>query len=147
MQKSHPKKNLRKPQHQPRPGIEARMHPQPIADFPSPGSGKLQGKVALITGGDSGIGKAVAILFAKEGANVAISYLNEHKDARDTRDVIVNEYARQCLLLPGDIAKESVCKKIVQRTIREFGKIDILVNNAGITRDTQLKKMAPEKMV
>jgi len=137
MQKSNPKKNLRQPQHQARPGIEARMKPQPIADFPSPGTGKLQGKVALITGGDSGIGKAVAILFAKEGANVAISYLNEHKDARDTRDVVVNEYGRQCLLLPGDISKESVCKKNVQRTIREFGRLDILVNNAAIHYETK----------
>jgi NAD(P)-dependent dehydrogenase (short-subunit alcohol dehydrogenase family) len=132
MQKSNPKKNLRKPQHQPRPGIEARMKPLPVADIPSPGSGKLQGKVALITGGDSGIGKAVAILFAKEGANIAISYLNEHVDARETRDSIINEYGRECILLPGDISKESVCRKNVQRTVREFGRIDILVNNAAV---------------
>jgi NAD(P)-dependent dehydrogenase (short-subunit alcohol dehydrogenase family) len=132
MQKSNPKKNLRKPQRQPRPGIEQKMKPLPVADSPEPGSGKLAGKVALITGGDSGIGKAVAILFAKEGANIAISYLNEHADARDTRNTIREQYGKECLLLPGDISKENVCKKNITQTVREFGRIDILVNNAAI---------------
>jgi NAD(P)-dependent dehydrogenase (short-subunit alcohol dehydrogenase family) len=132
MQKANPKKNLRKPQHQPRPGIERRMKPVPVSDEPEAGSNKLKGKVALITGGDSGIGRAVAILFAKEGADIAISYLNEYIDARDTKKIIENEYGRRCLLLPGDISKETICKKIVAKTATEFGKIDILVNNAAI---------------
>ncbi len=132
MQKANPKKNLREPQHQPRPGIEKRMKPVPVSDQPEAVSAKLAGKVVLITGGDSGIGKAVAILFAKEGADVAISYLNEHIDARDTKKSIENEYDRRCLLLPGDISKEATCKKIIEKTITEFGKIDILINNAAL---------------
>lgn len=132
MQKANPKKNLRKPQQQPRPGIESRMKPVPVAEQKEHAGGKLKGKVALITGGDSGIGKAVAILFAKEGADVAISYLNEHSDAKDTKSTIENEHGRKCLLLPGDISKETTCKKIVAQTIKQFGKIDVLVNNAAI---------------
>lgn len=131
MQKSNAKKNLRKPQHQPRPGLESKMSPAPVSETTMPGSGKLRGKVAFITGGDSGIGKAVAILFAKEGADICISYLNEHSDAKETKRV-VEEHGRQCLLLPGDISKEKNCKKNVSAAIREFGRIDILVNNAAI---------------
>ncbi|MBC7904852.1 MAG: SDR family oxidoreductase [Gemmatimonadaceae bacterium] len=137
MQKSNPKKLLRKPQHQDRPGQESRMSPQPVAENTAvKGSGKLSGKTALITGGDSGIGRAVAVLFAKEGANVAISYLNEHKDAKDTCKM-VEEFGRECLLLPGDISKESVCKSIVQKTVKKFKQIDILVNNAAIHYETK----------
>lgn len=132
MQKANPKKNLRKPQRQERPGLEVKMKPVPVSDDSDKGSGKLKGKFALITGGDSGIGKAVAILFAKEGANVAISYLNEHADAKDTQSTIINKYRRQCILLPGDISKEPNCKKIISQVKKEFGQIDILVNNAAI---------------
>jgi NAD(P)-dependent dehydrogenase (short-subunit alcohol dehydrogenase family) len=133
MQKGSKPQPLRKPQHQQRPGKESKMEPRPIADFPlEKGSGKLWNKVALITGGDSGIGKAVAILFAKEGADVAISYLNEHEDAKDTKGIIEENYHQKCLLLPGDISKEGHCRKLVDRTIREYGRIDILVNNAAI---------------
>ena len=133
MQKAGKKKALRKAQHQPRPGIEKRMKPQPIFDAPEiPGSGKLKNKVALITGGDSGIGKAVAILFAKEGADIAISYWKEHADAKDTKRIIEEEYGRSCLLLPGDISKEKMCKEIVRKTIKEYGQLKILVNNAAI---------------
>lgn len=132
MQKSNPKKSLRKPQSQPRPGIEKKMDPQPIAENEQQaGSGKLQGKTALITGGDSGIGRAVAILFAKEGADVAISYLNEEEDANDTK-MEVEKFSRKCLLLPGDISKENICKKIVEKTVKAFNRIDILVNNAAL---------------
>jgi len=130
MQKGGESRNVKRPQRQKPPGQELRMKPQPASDKPGKGSGKLQNKIALITGGDSGIGKAVAILFAKEGADVAVSYLNEHRDANDTRKVI-EEYGRRCLLLSGDIRRERHCNAIVNKTIKEFGRIDILVNNAA----------------
>jgi len=132
MQHSKEKK-IRKPQHQQRPGSEKRMHPQPVFDYPEQkGSDKLKGKIAFITGGDSGIGKAVAILFAKEGADIVISYLNEHKDAKDTKQIIEQKYNRSCFLIPGNIGSEAHCKKAVKKTMQEFGRIDILVNNAGL---------------
>src|SRR5687768_11079411 len=107
MQKSNPKKKLRKPQHQNRPGIEAKMRPLPVFDKPQvEGSGKLKGKTAVITGGDSGIGRAVAVLFAKEGADVVILYLNEHTDAKETQRIIKTDYHRRCMLISGDISKE-----------------------------------------
>lgn len=125
-------KKVNPPQRQQRPGAEKKMHPQPVVDNPArKGAGRLKGKTALITGGDSGIGKAVAILFAKEGADIAISYLNEHKDAKDTQQQ-VEAYGQQCLLLPGDISSERICESIVKKTISYYGKIDILVNNAAI---------------
>jgi NAD(P)-dependent dehydrogenase (short-subunit alcohol dehydrogenase family) len=133
MQKGAPKKALRKPQHQQRPGLEKRMKPQPVFDDPAKrGSGKLDGKTALITGGDSGIGKAVAILFAKEGADIAIAYLNEHVDAKETRDIIQDRYGKKCMLLPGDLGKEAHCQTVAKKLIKEYGKLDILVNNAAL---------------
>ena len=126
------KKKVHPAQRQSRPGIEKNMHPQPVVDnHNQQGSGKLSGKIALITGGDSGIGKAVAILFAKEGADVAVTYLDEHKDAADTKQR-VEMYGRKCLLIPGDISNEKFCNAIVKKTIREYGRIDVLVNNAAI---------------
>ena len=107
------------------------MRPQPrsgASDYL--GSGKLRNKVAVITGGDSGIGRAVAVLFAKEGADVAIVYLNEHKDARETKR-LVEGVGRKCLLIAGDIGREKFCQAAVKQTARELGKIDILVNNAA----------------
>lgn len=124
------KKKIRKPQTQARPGSEAKMKPAPKAEKPQP-SLKLKNKIAFITGGDSGIGRAVAILFAEEGADVALSYLNEHEDAEDTKER-VEALGRQCLLLSGDIASEAVCKKIVKSAVKKLGRIDILVNNAAI---------------
>lgn len=128
---SQPKSPMPK-QKQRRPGIEAKMTPRP--EFIAPnykGSGKLQDKVALITGGDSGIGRAVAVLFAREGANVAIVYLKEEEvDARETARHIENEGGK-ALLLPGDVSKASFCEKAVEKTIKEFGKLDVLVNNAA----------------
>lgn len=113
------------------PGRESQMNPLPRSqDSKYKGSDKLLDKVALITGGDSGIGRAVAILFAKEGADVAISYLNEHEDAKETVRLVEQE-GRRCIALPGDIGEEAVCQQAVQKTIEEFGHLDILVNNAA----------------
>ena len=120
------------PQHQARqPGIEAEMTPRPRSEDKSQeGCGRLEGKVAIITGGDSGIGRAVAIAFAKEGADVAVVYLDEHQDAEETRR-IVEEKGRQCLLIPGDVGDESFCRKAVERAVRKLGRLDVLVNNAA----------------
>jgi len=114
-----------------RPGLESPMHSQP-ADRAEHyrGSGKLEGKVAIITGGDSGIGRSVAIHFAKEGADVVIAYLNEHEDAHET-ERLVQEAGRRCILLAGDIGDEPHCREIVTQTLQTFGKIDVVVNNAG----------------
>jgi NAD(P)-dependent dehydrogenase (short-subunit alcohol dehydrogenase family) len=132
MPKSQEKKKLRPPQKQPRqPGRESEMVPRPQAERPEyKGADKLKDRIALITGGDSGIGRAVAILFSKEGADVAITYLNEHKDAKETIYQVEQE-GRRCIALPGDIGDEEVCRKMVQDTVKEFGRLDILVNNAA----------------
>src|SRR5688572_23453492 len=107
MQKGNKKKKIRKSQSQDRPGRESKLKPLPVFDYPEvKGSGKLKNKVAVITGGDSGIGRAVAILFAKEGADVAILYLNEHKDAKETRKIIQDTYKRNCIAIDGDISDE-----------------------------------------
>ncbi|RZM05700.1 MAG: SDR family oxidoreductase [Pedobacter sp.] len=133
MQEASPKKLVRKKQTQRRPGTERKMKPQPVFDYPDVvGSGKLKGKVAFITGGDSGIGKAVAILFAKEGADIAIAYWKETGDAKETQTIIEKVYQRKCLRIRGDLSKETNCKSAIRKTIREFGKINILVNNAAI---------------
>lgn len=114
------------------PGKEYLMFPRPIFDDPSyKGSGKLNGKVAIITGGDSGLGRAAAIAFVKEGAIVVIPYYNEHEDARETQ-AYINNLGGECLLLSGDISDKKFCKYIVDTTIQKYGKIDILVNNAGV---------------
>ncbi|MDZ5784416.1 SDR family oxidoreductase [Marinococcus luteus] len=113
------------------PGIESKMEPLPAHPTDYQGTGKLKGKAALITGGDSGIGRSVALLYAKEGANVAISYLDEHDDAEETKRMVEAEGGR-CLLLPGDIKEESHCIDLVKQTAEEFGGLNILVNNAAI---------------
>ncbi len=114
------------------PGIERFMVPRPIIENPNyKGSGKLAGKTALITGGDSGIGAAVATAFAKEGANVAISYLDEHEDANRTKRRI-EELGQRCLLLPGDVRNKRQCIEIVEKTCETFGQLDILCNHVGI---------------
>ena len=128
--------NQKKPifpaQHQNRqPGIESEMNPRPISQSPTyKASGKLAGKKAIITGGDSGIGKAVSLLFAKEGADVAIVYLDEHDDANETKQLIEAE-GRRCLLYAGDIGNEDFCKEVTNKILSEFGSLDILVNNAA----------------
>ena len=114
------------------PGIESIMNPAPIFEDPNTiPSGKLKDKVVIISGGDSGIGRAVSVLFAKEGADIVISYLNEHEDADYTKQ-IVESFGRNCLLIPGDLRDEAVSSYIVQNTINAFGKIDVLINNCGI---------------
>jgi NAD(P)-dependent dehydrogenase (short-subunit alcohol dehydrogenase family) len=122
----------RKPQHQERqPGSEQKMEPRPEAEMQNyKAADKLAGKCALVTGGDSGIGRAVAIGFAKEGANVAISYLDEHEDAQETVRLIEAE-GRRALAVPGDIGNSDFASELVRQVVAEFGRIDILVNNAG----------------
>jgi NAD(P)-dependent dehydrogenase (short-subunit alcohol dehydrogenase family) len=127
-----PPKQTFPPQHQDRqPGLERDMNPRPaFEDRQYKAAGKLLGKTALVTGGDSGIGRAVAVTYAKEGADVAIVYLNEHGDAEETKRQVEQE-GRRCLLIPGDIGDEAFCRDAVERTAREFGKLDIVVNNAA----------------
>lgn len=120
------------PQHQQnQPGSEKQMTPQPVAeDNQYTGNGKLQNKAALITGGDSGIGRAVAIAYAKEGADIAIVYLDEHEDAEETKRQ-VEEEGRRCMIIPGDLSNAFFCGEVVEKAVQHFGKIDILVNNAA----------------
>ncbi|AEI41464.1 SDR family oxidoreductase [Paenibacillus mucilaginosus] len=120
------------PQHQnTQPGIESRMNPRPVfEDDRYKPAGKLKDKTAIITGGDSGIGRAVAVTYAKEGADVLIVYLNEHEDAQETKKQVEAEGSR-CELLAGDIGDEAFCISIVEETIRRLGKLDVLVNNAA----------------
>ncbi|KMY61790.1 SDR family oxidoreductase [Geobacillus stearothermophilus] len=120
------------PQHQTRqPGLQTEMNPQPVTIKDTyKGSGKLKNKTAIISGGDSGIGRAVAVHFAKEGADVAIIYLNEHEDAEETKRLAEQE-GRRCLAMAGDIGDEEFCKEAVKQTIEAFGKLDIVVNNAA----------------
>jgi NAD(P)-dependent dehydrogenase (short-subunit alcohol dehydrogenase family) len=135
-------------QHLEKPGQEADMQLKP--QFMAPnyrGSGKLEGMTALITGGDSGIGRAVAVLYAREGADVAIVYLASHEDAEETRRCIEKE-GRRCILIPGDVKDSSFCNEAVQKTVAEFGKLDILVNNAAFQEHAHsLEDITDERMV
>jgi NAD(P)-dependent dehydrogenase (short-subunit alcohol dehydrogenase family) len=130
-----------------RPGREHEMRPQPESEHPAHrGSGKLEGKVALITGGDSGIGRAVAIAFAKEGADSAIVYLEEHKDAEETKR-LVEEQGRRCFAIAGDIGDPEFCKKAVEQAVGELGKLNILVNNAAEQHPQEkLEDISPEQL-
>lgn len=118
-------------QHHAKPGHETEIEPAPLYDAPFYlGSKKLDGKVALITGGDSGIGRAVAVLFAREGADVAIFFLSEGRDAELTKRAVAAE-GRRCITIPGDVTKRANCVKAVERTVKAFGRLDVLVNNAA----------------
>ena len=118
-------------QHQRKPGVEAELNPRPKYDAPAyRGSGKLEDKVALITGADSGIGRAIAVLYAREGADVAVVYLEEDEDAAETRRAVEAE-GRRAALIPGDVSDPEFCRYAVQQTLDAFGRLDILVNNAA----------------
>jgi NAD(P)-dependent dehydrogenase (short-subunit alcohol dehydrogenase family) len=125
-------------QHQESPGLESKVHPRPEFEAPAyRAAGKLAGKVALVTGGDSGIGRAVASLYAREGADVAIVYLpQEQSDAEETRSAI-ERAGRRALLLPGDLTDPAFCEQIVERTVAELGKLDVLVNNAAFQKNQE----------
>ncbi len=121
-----------KPQQQQLPGSQRKMNPEPeVIREGYKGSGKLDGKIALITGGDSGIGRSVAVYFAREGADVAINFISETQDAKDTQKMVEDE-GRRCILIKGDIRSEKFCKKVVDTTVEKLGGINILVNNAAI---------------
>ena len=124
------KTKIRPLQKQNKPGLEAKLSPLPESE-PIQQNGKLKGKTAIITGGDSGIGKATALLFAAEGADIVISYLSETSDAKETKKEI-ETLGRKCILVKGDLGRENNCKKVINETVKNFGKLDILVNNAGI---------------
>ena len=113
------------------PGREREMIPAPDFTPRFPGVGKLRGQVALITGGDSGIGRAVAVAMAREGARIAFAYLNEHGDASDTARLIEEDEGSDCLSVAGDVGEEAFCRNVVERTIERFGRLDVLVNNAA----------------
>lgn len=138
--KSEPKPPFPK-QHQEAPGLESKLDPQPRwrGENYRP-AGKLSGKVALVTGGDSGIGRAVAYFFAREGADVAISFLPSEQSDADVIRQAIEEEGRRCLLLPGDLTRPKFCKKVVEKTVREFGRLDVLVSNAA----HQARKQRPE---
>jgi len=141
------------PQHQDRqPGIERDMTPRPQASDPEHrGSGKLRGKVALITGGDSGIGRAVAVAFAREGAaGIAVVYLNEHEDAKETKRLVEAENSGECRceLIAGDVGQEPFCREAVEQTARAFGRLDVLVNNAAEQHPQEsIEKISEEQLV
>lgn len=123
-------------QHWAKPGTESKIDPAPMYDNPHyQGSGKLKGKVAIITGGDSGIGRAVAVFFAREGADVAIVYLDEHADAKETQRAVKKE-GRRCVLIAGDVRDAAFCNDAVKQTVKALGKLDILVNNAAFQEHT-----------
>ena len=137
------------PQHQPhQPGREHEMRPRPIyirGDYR--GSGRLENRIALITGGDSGIGRAIAVHYAREGAHVAIVYLEEHRDAEETKRLVEAE-GRRCLAIAGDLTDEGFCYAAVNRTVQEYGGLDILVNNAAEQHpQTDLRKISAEQLV
>lgn len=136
------------PQHQPQqPGIESQMNPRPIfEDRAYKAAGKLKGKIAVITGGDSGIGRAVAVTYAKEGADVVIVYLNEHEDAKETKRQ-VEEERRRCVALAGDLGAEAFCRQVIDETVKQFGKLDIVVNNAAEQHpQTKLEDITAEQL-
>lgn len=146
MQKGKDPKTVRPPQEQELPGLEQKMKPKPVSERPEK-ERKLEGKKALITGGDSGIGAATARLFAREGADVAIVYLNEHPDAEAVKKD-VEGYGQKCILLPGNIREESFCKQAVTDAVKQLGGLDILVNNAATqTEQKSIEDISTEQLL
>ncbi|MFW2137265.1 SDR family oxidoreductase [Chryseobacterium sp. TY4] len=146
--KKQEKRPLRPKQSQNRPGTENKMSPLPETNPISyPKEGKLKDKVVLITGGDSGIGKAVALLFAKEGADIIIVYLSETKDAKQTKKE-VETFSRKCTLIKADLSRESQCKKVIEKTVKIYKKIDILINNAALHWESaSLEEISTEQLL
>jgi NAD(P)-dependent dehydrogenase (short-subunit alcohol dehydrogenase family) len=146
-QKAQPKRKVRPRQRQRQPGIESRMRPRPKhTDADQRGCDRLKDKVALITGGDSGIGRAVAIAFAKEGADVAIAYLDEHGDAAETKR-LVEEHGRRCITIAGDVGDERFCELAIARTVNDLGSLDVLVNNAAEQHPQEsIEKISAEQL-
>lgn len=142
------KKKIRPKQEQKRPGLEKQMTPVPKTDpIDYPKEGKLKDKVALITGGDSGIGKAVALLFAKEGADIVVAYLSETEDAEKTKQEI-ETYGRRCTLIKGDLGNENHCKKVIKETIKIHHRIDILINNAALHWESEsIEEISTEQLL
>lgn len=137
------------PQHQERqPGVESVMNPRPISENPcdSASGGRLRDRVAIITGGDSGIGRAVAYAFAREGADLVISYLCEHGDAKETKGH-VEKIGRRCLLVPGDLREEQAAQRLIQCALKHYGKVDCLINNHGVqVRRTSILDITAEQL-
>ena len=146
-QKTQPKRKVRPRQRQRQPGIESKMRPRPRHTDPDQrGCDRLKDKVALITGGDSGIGRAVAIAFAKEGADLAIAYLDEHEDAAETKR-LVEEQGRRCITIAGDVGDEKFCELAIARTVNDFGSLDVLVNNAAEQHPQEsIEKISAEQL-
>lgn len=149
MQKSNPKKPIFKKQSQPLPGLEKKMDPQPEFDDDSLGSNKLPDKKCIITGGDSGIGRSVAVAFAKQGADVAIiHHPDEKEDAEFTAGYIQKNFDRKCILVATDISKEKNCKTAVQKVLKSFEKIDILINNSAVQYpEKEITKISTENLI
>lgn len=147
MQKSKPKTKQRPAQHQNgQPGIQHKMKPLPVTQR-AKADKKLNGMIAVITGGDSGIGRAVAVAMAEEGARILISYLNEHKDAEETAR-LVKEQGGEILLVPGDIRKETHCRKIIAKAVNKYGGVDILVNNAAVQfPQEKIEDITPQQLL
>jgi NAD(P)-dependent dehydrogenase (short-subunit alcohol dehydrogenase family) len=145
--KKQTRKQTKPPQRQSKPGVESRMRPKPQSKMREyRAAGRLQGQVALVTGGDSGIGRAVAIAFAKEGADVAIVYLDEHDDARETAATI-EKLERQCLAIAADLSDEKACRKIVDQVVRKYSRLDVLVNNAAThVKQDRFEDITPEQL-
>lgn len=146
MQKQGEEREMRKPQEQSLPGTESRMEPMPITEVVGKSADKLKDKIALITGGDSGIGRAVAVLFAREGAKVAITYLSEDNDVADAKKMV--EKYSECITIRGDLSEEKNCKRAVDETIKKFGRIDILVNNNAVQfEQKRLEDISTEQLL
>ena len=146
MAKQTSKGNIPPQQQDRQPGHEKQMHPRPNYEPRYPGSGRLEGKVALVTGGDSGIGRAVSVLFAREGASIAIVYLEEDEDAEETKALVERE-GGGCLLIRGDVGSSKFCEKAVQRTAKQFARLDVLINNAAEQHEQEDAEEISEKQL